>query len=154
MEAIINIAIFFACGIISGMFTSFFLFSSGGPDGGRDNFKPGRILSFYGLWVLDRFDAYESKIEAAIAAKERDIMDMDCDIDLKYQIVEKMRTRLKTKKVNIFKALGVCGYCTATWFSFGGGIVACLVFGMPIWLILFVPAVGTVTYALARPLLP
>lgn len=152
IDILISLCIFLIAGISAGCLTALFLFSAGGPD--VKDFRPSRIFSFYGLWLQERYNAHEQKVDEAIAIMERAVLEGPGTIDERMEIVTRKSNLIRAKKLNLYKALGMCGYCTATWASAIVGFLFVVVFGMTPWLVILTPGVGTLTYALVRPRFP
>lgn len=152
MDTLQQIALFIAAGLASGTFTALFLFSIGHP--GRQEFKPGRILSSYGLWILTRYEAYEARTEQMCREADKSIMEGPGSAEERVKRATIATRTIQSRRRNIYKPLGMCGYCAAPWHSAGFVFIFWFAFGLSPWLWICVPSVAVMAYALTDRLMP
>lgn len=91
--------------------TYFYTFAIGEPHKGEA--KIGRVFSRLGLWLDMKYEAFENKQNIRFAEGERKIK-QSLPKDFLNQIA-----RLKmSRRLNVYKALGLCPICSNIWFGF------------------------------------
>lgn len=166
------LAQFIAACLIAALFAvtlSFVYWIIGEPRGkvgepGKGNFVIGRIFSFYGRFILERFEAFEEReskrisdkykkyynnrkkrYDEAVAIAEQNLTGEQLSDKLDALETEfttdtiKANRRLQARRrLNIFSALGACPICFKTWLSVACWVTFAILVPAPINLFLVV----------------
>jgi len=118
---------FFA--LISAATTYFLDFCIGSPSEGE--IRKGRIFGAYGLWIYRKYNERE---EAIKKSESLAISNSENEIEYCYQPTAEDKARIrrkhlsKVRRVNYYKALGICYVCWNVWISF-------IYFGILSWIL-------------------
>lgn len=118
-EIVLHIVILSFFALASAATTYFLDFCIGSPSSGE--IQKGRIFGSYGKWILEGYNRREDQIQEA---EKKAIQDGEAEIDellqkspgLKKEIRKKHLR--KVRRVNYWKAAGICYVCSNAWISF------------------------------------